>query len=105
MKKIVLIFLGFYLLTLFQISFLIHFNFGWQLGFLPILILVALINFFESHSKKTGIYSAFFAGFFLDIFSENFFGFWILILLAISIFIKFIFKKYFQIPTWTPPTH
>jgi len=101
MKKLILIFLGFYLLTLIQISFLIHFNFGWQLGSLPILIFVAFINFFESPSKKTGIYSALFAGFFLDIFSTtplNFFGFWILISIAIASFIKFIFKKHVQVP-------
>jgi len=101
MKKLILIFLGFYLLTLIQTSFLIHFNFGWQLGVFLILIFVAFINFFESPSKKTGIYSALFAGFFLDIFSTtplNFFGFWILIFLGVSLFIKFILRKYVRVP-------
>ena len=100
MKRLILIFFGFYFLTLIQTSFLIHFKalFGWQAGFGLILIAVILINLFESPSKNGGIFSALFGGFFLDIFSENFIGFWILISIAIALFIKFIFKKYVRIP-------
>lgn len=99
MRKLILIFLGFYFLILIQTSFLVHFNFGWRLGFLPILIIITLINFFEPTTKKSvGGYSAFFGGLFLDIFSENFFGFWIFISLVLSFFIKFIFKKHVRLP-------
>jgi uncharacterized membrane protein YgaE (UPF0421/DUF939 family) len=42
--------------------------------------------------------SAGIGGFFLDIFSENPIGLSVTILLAISILIKFVLKKYVQIP-------
>lgn len=94
--------LFFYVLVLLQTSFLVHFKevFGWWLAFGLLIIGVILVNFFEDHRKNSGIISAFFAGFFLDIFSENFFGFWTLILMAAAIFIKFILKKYVRIPTF-----
>ena len=112
MKKLIILILGFYFLILFQSSFLIHFNIflGW-LGESLILILVILINILAPHhflgkkvqtnewyEKWWGVNAAFFAGFFLDIFSENFFGFWILILLVLSCFIKFVLKKHVQFP-------
>ena len=87
-KKITIFILFFYLLVLLQTSFFPH--------FLPNLVLIAiiLINFFEEPKTLLGVFLAFFGGFFLDIFSENFFGFWTLISITISIFIKFVFKKY-----------
>lgn len=101
MKKYLVLILFLYFLTLFQTSFLIHFNIS---GIIPNLILISviLINFFESPSKNSGIFSAFIGGFFLDIFSENFFGFWTLILIIITLFIKFILKKYVRIPLTKP---
>jgi len=82
----------FYFLVLAQISFFPH-----LFSFNLILLLVILINIFESEKRKTGLVSAFFGGFFLDIFSENFIGFWILILMTLSCLIKFGLKKYVQI--------
>jgi len=104
-KNIFILIIFFYILALFQTSFLIHFNIF--LGWLGILISVILINIFENSKKNSGIFAAFFAGFFLDIFSENFIGFWILILLALSCFIKFVLKKYVRIPALKrlQPTH
>jgi rod shape-determining protein MreD len=96
MKKFLILILSFYILALFQTSFLVHFGFLDVLNF--ILIATILINLFENPQKNLGITSAFIGGFFLDIFSENFLGFWILILLATSIFIKFILRKYVRIP-------
>ena len=96
MKKIFLLILFFYLTVLFQTSFFPHFSFGYFLNL--ILVFTIFINFFELKEEKTGLFSAFFGGLFLDIFSENFIGFWVLILMAISIFIKFIFKKHVQFP-------
>lgn len=101
-KKILIYFLFFYILALFQTSFLIHFNLflgrvGWCLNL--ILISVILLNLFENLQQKSGILAAFIGGFFWDIFSENFIGFYILILLGVSIFIKFILKKYVRTPT------
>ncbi len=100
MKKLIILILGFYFLTLFQISFFPHFFLTNSLNF--ILILVVLINLFEPRKEKLGLFSAFFGGFFLDIFSENFFGFWVLIFLAIAVFLKFILRKYVQIPIFKP---
>jgi rod shape-determining protein MreD len=89
-RKIFFLILFFYLLTLFQTSFFPHF---W-----PVLIIVVLINLFEPQKEKLGLFSAFFGGFFLDIFSENFIGFWILILLTLAFFIKLVLRKHVQFP-------
>lgn len=100
MKKFLLLILFFYILVLLQTSFLIHFNIlGWW-GWSPNLILISviLISFLEKPENNFGFFSAFAGGFFLDIFSESFFGFNILILTATVLFIKFIFKKYVRIP-------
>jgi len=100
MVKIFSLVLFFYLLTLFQTSFFPHFPLGHFLNF--VLIIVVLINLFEAPKGKLGLFGAFFGGFFLDVFSENFIGFWILILLALAVFIKFILRKHVQIPIFKP---
>jgi len=101
MKKILILIPFFYILTLFQTSFLIHFNVfleGGFWGWTPNLILIAviLITVFEKPDPHTnfGVGVAFIGGFFLDIFSENFIGFHILILVILAFFIKFILRKY-----------
>lgn len=92
-KKILIPILFFYLLSLFEASFLIHFE---KLSRVPslILILTILLNFLEKPEKNSGIFSAFVGGFFWDIFSSRFIGFHILILLTLAIFIKLILRKY-----------
>jgi len=100
MKKIIILFFCFYFFALLQASFFPHFPFGHLLNL--VLIVVVLINLFEARKEKSGFFSAFFGGFFLDIFSENFIGFWILILLAISIFIKFVLRKHVRLPIFKP---
>ena len=102
MKKILILIPFFYILTLFQTSFFIHFNIflgggflGWALNL--ILIAVILITVFDPHTK-IGVGAAFIGGFFLDIFSENFIGFHILILVILAFFIKFILRRYVRIP-------
>jgi len=99
MKKILILIPFLYILTLFQTSFLIHFNvfleggfWGWVLNL--ILIAVILITVLEKPEKNSSIFLGGCGGFFLDIFSENFIGFHILILLGLSLFIKFILRKY-----------
>ena len=98
MKKILVLILFFYFLILVQTSFLVHFDvfLGKFRESVPILIAVVLINLFESEAKFLGIFSALIGGLFLDIFSENFFGFYIMTALGISLFIKFVLKKYVQ---------
>ncbi|KPJ56416.1 hypothetical protein AMJ49_04900 [Parcubacteria bacterium DG_74_2] len=95
-RKLAIIILFFYVLALLQTSFLVNFGIN---GMIPNLILISviLINIFEKPEKKYGIFSAFIGGFFLDIFSERFIGFEILILTAIACFIKLILKKYVRV--------
>jgi len=100
MKKLLTSVLFFYFLTLFQTSFFPHFPMGCFLNF--VLLTIILINLFEDSRENFGLFSAFFSGFFLDIFSKNFLGFWILILLATSFFLKYIFKKYVRFPFFHP---
>jgi len=98
MRKFFLLAFLFYILILVQTSFLVHFSIFSGRFREPILILIAIvfINLFESETKFLGIFSGIVGGLFLDVFSENFFGFYILIGLGISLFIKFVLKKYVQ---------
>jgi len=97
MSKIFFIILISYLLVLVQTSLSPHFAFSYKIPNL-ILISVILFNLFEAPKEKAGLFFAFFGGFFLDIFSENFLGFWILILLIVAFFIKLFLRKYVRIP-------
>ena len=99
MAKVAFLIICFYLLTLLQTSFFPHWPHIYLLNL--VLIIVALINLLEPQKEKFGLFSAFFGGFFLDIFSENFLGFWVLILLTISIFIKLILKKHVRLPVFS----
>lgn len=97
LKALISLIIVFYVLVLLQTSFLVHFQIlGMVLN--VSLFLVVLINIFERPQKNLGLYSALAAGFFLDIFSTRFFGFWILILFLAALFVKLIFRKYVRIP-------
>lgn len=87
MRKILLLIALFYILTLLQSSFLVHFDI---VGLTPnlVLILVCLLSFFEKPKEYRGIFGAILGGFFLDIFSNSFIGISIIILVFISLFIK-----------------
>ncbi len=97
MKKILFLIIFFYVISLLETSFFIHFNF---FRFFPNIILIfqILITLFEDPNKNLAIFSAVSAGFFWDIFSENPIGFSILILLSISVFLKIVLRKYVRIP-------
>jgi rod shape-determining protein MreD len=98
MKKFLFLFLSLYFLCLLQTSFLVHFSIkGIVLNL--VLIAVVLINIFENPREITGIFLAGFGGLFLDIFSERFFGFWIIVLLLTAVLLKFILKEYVRFPT------
>ncbi len=98
-KPFILLFL--YFLVLFQISFLPHFRFFWSFSgnnfFNLVFLVLLLINLLEKKEENFGILFAFFAGFLLDIFSESFIGFHVLLFVLISLFIKFFLKQYVQI--------
>lgn len=92
-KKIVIFLFFSYILILLEMSFFPHF-----LSFLPNLLFltVILINFLEDQKEKSGFYFAFLAGILSDVFSQRFFGFYVLVYLFSAIFIKFILKTHFQ---------
>lgn len=99
-KKFLIIVFSFYFLVLFQMSFLTRFSF---VGAIPVVFIIVLfLIFFESIKPQEegglGIAAAVSAGFFLDIFSAQFIGSYILLLLGLAIFIKMIMRKYVQIP-------
>jgi hypothetical protein len=60
----------------------------------------AAVALFEKRENNLGWVAAFWGGIFLDMYSSMFFGFWILALLAMVTFIKFILRKYVRIPSF-----
>lgn len=103
MKKALILFLAFYFLVLFQISFLPHFFLFFRFAFLNAAVIFTFLFFylcfFEKPKENFGIVLAFFVGLLLDVFSGsflfiNFFGFWVLILTVISFFVKLILRRY-----------
>ena len=96
-KKILISIIVFYFLVLIQTSFLVHFT---VFDAVPniVLILVVVWNILEKRKNYLGIINALIGGFFLDIFSNRFIGFYVLILVGLAIFIKLIFKRYVRIP-------
>jgi len=99
-KNILILTIFLYILTLFQTSFLVHFNI---LGPILILITVLCLNLLEEPENVNGIFGAGISGFFWDIFSNKPIGFHLLILVIMSVFIKVILKRYvrFPIPTFS----
>ncbi|MDD5696856.1 MAG: hypothetical protein PHO90_02705 [Candidatus Pacebacteria bacterium] len=85
----------FYVLYFLQMSFLPFFS---ALQFNFVVLLVLIINIFEDPKSNTGLYCAFFAGVLSDIFSPYFFGLATIILLSMSILIKFILLRYVRLP-------
>jgi len=93
MKKIIISAVIIYLLIIIQTSFLAHFKFLYYLPNL-VIVFVILLNLFESQQEKTGLIISAIAGFLLDAFLEKPFCFYTIILVAASLVIKAIIKKY-----------
>jgi len=93
-KKIFIIFLFFYFFIIFENSFLPHFFIIGKF-FSFTLFIVFLINLFGKSSLMR-LWSSISAGIFLDIFSNNFFGFYFLITWIIYFFINFCRKRYLR---------
>jgi len=89
-KKFITIALIFYLIALAQSSFAPYFLI-WLPNFS--LLLVALVNFLEPKDEIFGFGAAFLGGFFLDIFSEKFFGYYVIISLGIAFLFKGLLKN------------
>ena len=93
MKKLLFFTFLSYFLILLQESFFVHF-----FPYLPniVLVMICLINLLEERKDNFGIYLSLIGGFFLDVFSESVFGFYITTLILASFFIKIVFKNYIQ---------
>jgi len=96
-KKGLLLIIILYFLILLQTSLFLHLNF---LKLVPnaAIILAITVNVLENPKKRFGIYFSLLAGFLLDIFSSHLIGLYMVILLVISLLLKFIFKRYVRIP-------
>ena len=97
MKLLFGVFLVLYAFALLQMSFLVHF---FPAGLVPNLIIftVLCLSIFERSSSYVSMGAALFGGFLIDIFSDGVIGFWPLILLLISIFIKIVLEDYVRLP-------
>lgn len=93
LNKILIIIPIFYLLALIQGSFFLGLKTGWLF---PNLILVIALStaFLEKEKYSATVSAALFGGFFWDVFSEEFFGYHVILLLAASLFIRQIIRKY-----------
>ena len=96
-KQFLITLVIFYLLALLQTSFFVHFR---MWGVVPnfIFILIIFINVFEKPQNNAGLLAGFVGGFFLDIFSSNFIGFYAFIMLVAAFLIKLIFRRYVWVP-------
>lgn len=72
--------------------------YSWGWGFLPLVLIVIVVNFLEKPNSNFGISISFLAGFLLDIYSSvYFFGFYAMIFSLIAIVLKLIVYKYVRI--------
>jgi rod shape-determining protein MreD len=96
-KRILISTIILYFLSLLETSFFVHFNvFRWIPS--TLLLYVVIFNVLESPKKNAGIYVSLIAGFLSDIFSSSFIGFNIIIFLAVSLLLKFVFNRYVRLP-------
>ncbi|MDD4409958.1 MAG: hypothetical protein PHW52_04905 [Candidatus Pacebacteria bacterium] len=92
--KFLLFFIVFLLLTFFDSSF----SNGFSLGMMPILLIIAVYNFFEKSSYFFGIFIAFIGGIMIDIYpSPYFFGLYALSFSFLSICIKLLVDRYVRV--------
>jgi hypothetical protein len=81
-----------YFLILLQSSFFSHFEiFIYEINFIIILIFSILL--LKERLKSFAFFNILFVGFFSDIFSLNFFGFWIILYLTFFVFFSLFIKK------------
>ena len=87
----------FFILTLVQTSFLVHFSFGGLI--LPLVFLgVLAIAFLEPPTSWVAVFGAVIGGVFLAAVSSHFFGFWTFMLVLLSLAITHIMKAYVRFP-------
>ena len=97
MKKNLCIVFFLYFLALLQASFFVHM---FPSGMVPNFVAVAVVglSIFEHSKSNVGMFAALFGGLFLDMFSSRPFGFWVILLLAISFALKTMLEYYVRPP-------
>jgi len=99
---LVIVFL--FLLSVAQAGFAARFDFVyryWWLGYVNLIALSTVAAaLFEKRRNNLSWAMALWGGFFLDMFSSRFFGFWMIIMAAAVFLIKNIIKRYVRIPSF-----
>jgi len=91
------------ILAIFQVSFAPHLKifsgkwFEW-INFVDVAVLAIAI--FERRRGAIGWLAALWGGIFLDMYSDRFFGFWMLALFVLVGAVKLVLKKYVRIPSF-----
>jgi hypothetical protein len=91
------------LFVLIQTSFLSRlslFSGSWLRYANIVLLSVVVFGLFERRGKNASFAAAVFGGAMLDLYSELFFGFWVCVLLAATLFTKLVIRKYVRVPTF-----
>jgi rod shape-determining protein MreD len=97
--KIVALLIVIYYLFLFEMSFLPFFTF-----FSFSILLIFLINIFENPKGRMGLFSAFFLGLMMDLYSAHYIGLMALGFLILSLLLKLILSRYVRTESigWLP---
>lgn len=92
----------FFILTLVQTSFLAHFAVA---GFIfpAVFIAVSVLALLEPPASFGAVFGAVIGGVFLDAVSSHFFGYWTLILVLLSLMIRYIMRVYVRLPLLKKP--
>ena len=102
-KSLITILQVLFVLVLVQASFLNHFvifgNVWLQIGNLAA-VFVLVYAMFEHAKGRLSWVAAVWGGMLLDLYSNMYFGVWILSFLALVFMIKFILKRYVSIPSY-----
>jgi hypothetical protein len=100
-KKTAGVLLTFVCLGIFQTTIAPHFwffDFPWFEWLNFITVPLAIFALFERRRNNLSWAAAILGGFILDVYSQRFFGFWIILLTVLTALIKFAVKKYVRIP-------
>lgn len=92
----------FFILTLVQTSFLVHFSVA---GFIlpAVFIVVSVLALLEPPASLSALLGAVIGGVSLDAVSSHFFGYWTAILIALSFGISYIMRAYVRLPLLKKP--
>lgn len=88
-----------YIISLFLLYFLVLFQTSFLVDLFNLTFWVIIFwSFLEKKESDLAFFNALIGGFFLDIFSNNFIGFNIIILLTLTFLIKYLIRPHVKIP-------